>query len=310
MIRSEKQWKHLLINKNIKYILPEIKQTVSENRLKELIKKCDAWIIGDDLVTKEILTIGANHNLKCCVKWGIGTDNIDIETCKNLNIAFTNTPNQFGEEVSDVAIGFLINLTRQLHNINNDVKNGLWTKYSGESLSNKKACVIGFGDIGQSLSRKLLAFNINVFATDPMYYYKNNKIYNKKTNDIINLQVHLDELDKCLYDCNFIFICCPLNKNTRMLINKNEILLSKKGVIIINISRGNIVNEDDVYELLNTNYISSIGFDVFNKEPVYNNKLLNHKKSIFTSHNSSNTIEAVDKVNKKCINFIFNTLNL
>jgi D-3-phosphoglycerate dehydrogenase len=310
MIQSENRWKNLFIENNMEYDIPEFEQTLSVDRLLNIIDKYDAWIIGDDNACHDVIYKGSQNKLRICVKWGVGVDNVDIEACKKYNILFTNTPNSFGEEVSDIAVGFLINLTRQLHTINNDVKNGIWTKIQGMSLSGKKGCIVGFGDIGRNLARKLLAFNIETYVSDPNFHVKNGNLYNTLTDEIITMNVKHGDLNYCMKNADFIFVCCSLNKHTYKLINRDVILLANKNCIIINVSRGDVVDEADVKELLNEGFIDCIGFDVFNQEPVsVDNELLKHKKSMFSSHNSSNTKEAVDTVNNKCINFILSNVN-
>ena len=85
-----------------KYFVPKFKQVLSEDELINLVPLYDGWIIGDDEVTFKILNESVRGNLKALVKWGVGTDNIDFEACKKLNLPITNIPNAFGEEVSDI----------------------------------------------------------------------------------------------------------------------------------------------------------------------------------------------------------------
>ena len=250
------------------------------------------------------------------MKWGVGTDNVDFEACKQLNIPVTNIPGVFGEEVSDVAVGYLLCLSRKLHEIHNGNLNNNWLKPIGETLVDKKVCIIGLGDIGRCIARKLLAFKLNIWASDPMYLKKNNKIQSKHSQENnIDLfkdihDVNIDTIDNCLNEANFIIICCPLNKHTYHLINKEKILKCKKGVKIINVARGPIVKEKDIIELLETGFIDSVGFDVFEEEPLpIDNKLRNFQQNIFGSHNGSNTIEAVDKVSKVALEKVHNFLN-
>ena len=170
----------------------------------------------------------------CMCKMGVGVDNIDFDACKRLNIPITNIPNVFGEEVSDVAIGMLLNLTRKLHEIDAKTKLGEWYKPAGTSLSRKKVCLIGFGDIGRCTARKLLAFNLNVYVSDPGFEKAGNKIICKYNENIIvseQLQkVIITDLDDALNDADFIIITCALNKHTHHLINKDNILKAKKGI--------------------------------------------------------------------------------
>lgn len=295
MIKQISRYEDLLQQCNFKITIPEFQQVMTEDQLCEIIGDYDGWIIGDDPATKQVFEKGKKGKLKACVKWGVGTDNVDFDACKTLNIPISNTPQMFGEEVSDVAIGYLLCLSRRLHTIHNSVVNNEWIKPCGETLTGKKVCVIGFGDIGKCIVRKLQAFHVNIWVSDPLYIDKKTE-YN---------DIKIGGIDDCLQDANYVIICCPLNKNTFHLLNEEKILLCKKGVKIINVGRGPIICEKDVVALLENGFIDSVGFDVFEEEPLYpNNKLRNFKQNIFGTHNGSNTLEAVDKVSKTVLNIL------
>jgi D-3-phosphoglycerate dehydrogenase len=321
MINRIKVYSEILKNNNIKIDIPNFKQVLTEEELIELLPNYDGWIIGDDPATKKVLEAGKKGKLRACIKWGVGTDNVDFDACNELNIPVTNIPNVFGEEVSDVALGYLLCLTRKLHTIHNHNMKNEWFKPVGMSLSGKKVCLIGFGDIGCCIARKLLAFNLDVFVSDPAFKKSSNGniILNyghgpkygediSKYNDLKTVEIK--ELDECLDNADFIIVSCPLNKHTKGLINKINILKAKRGVIIINVARGPIVDENDVVELLEDGFIDSVGFDVFEQEPLpIKSGLRKFPQNIYGSHNGSNTIEAVDKTSIIAINKINEYLN-
>lgn len=314
MINRITEYKDLLEKYNLEIEIPYFKQIMSEYDLEKIIENYDGWIIGDDPTTEKIFELGKKGNLKAAVKWGVGTDNVNFDACKKLNIPITNIPNVFGEEVSDVAIGILLNLTRKLHEIDAKTKLGEWYKPAGISLSNKKVCLLGFGDIGRCTARKLLAFNLNVYVSDPGFEKINGKIICKYNENIIiseQLQnVIIRDLDNALKESDFIIITCALNKHTYHLINRENIMKTKKGVKIINVARGPIVNEDDIVELLREDYVSAVGFDVFPTEPLpKESKLRDFPQNFYGSHNGSNTIEAVDKTSIIAIDKINEYLN-
>ena len=300
MINNIHTYKPIFEKLNMKYHCPSFTQTMSENELIRLVPEYDGWIIGDDPATYSVFEAGVKKKLRACVKWGVGVDNVDFDACKKLGIPITNIPNVFGEEVSDVAIGMLLNLTRKLHEIDAKTKQGDWYKPAGTSLSGKKVCLIGFGDIGRCTARKLLAFNLNICVSDPGFEKAGNKIICKYNENIIvseQLQkVIITDIDDALNKCDFIIITCALNKHTHHLVNKDNILKAKKGVKIINVARGPVVKEADVVELLKDGFVSSVGFDVFEIEPLpKESKLRDFPQNFYGSHNGSNTIEGVDK---------------
>ena len=315
MINMIKNYDTLFKKFNLNYFCPKFSQTLTVEELVNLVPNYDGWIIGDDPAVRKVFEAGKQGKLKAAIKWGVGVDNVDFEACKELNIPITNIPNVFGEEVSDVAIGILLNLTRKLHDIDTETKKGNWFKPAGNSLTGKKVCLIGFGDIGRSTARKLLAFNLDVFVNDPGFEKINGEIICKYNKDIIvtNIlqNVNITNLDDALNESDFIVITCALNKFTKHLINKENILKSKKGVKIINVARGPVVKEDDVIELLENEFISALGSDVFEIEPLpADSKLRNFHQNFYGSHNGSNTIEAVDNTSHIAINQIAKFLNL
>ena len=289
MIKQISRYDDLLKEYNFNITVPKFEQVMTEEDLCKIIGQYDGWIIGDDPATKKVIEEGIKGKLKACVKWGVGTDNVDFEACKELNIPICNTPQMFGEEVSDVAIGYLLCLSRQLHTIHTSVINNSWVKPCGETLTGKKVCVIGFGDIGKCIVRKLQAFSVDIWVSDPLYIDKKSE-YN---------DINIDILVKCLENAAYVITCCPLNKHTFHLLNKEKIQLCQRGVKIINVGRGHVVCETDVIDLLESGFICSVGFDVFEEEPLsQGNKLRKFKQNIFGTHNGSNTLEAVDKVSK------------
>ena len=299
MIKQISRYEDLLNKYQFKITIPDFQQIMTEDELCKIIGEYDGWIIGDDPATKYVFECGVRGKLKACVKWGVGTDNVDFDACNELNISICNTPQMFGEEVSDVAIGYLLCLSRQLHIIHASVINNEWIKPCGETLTGKKVCVVGFGDIGKCIVRKLQAFNMDIFVSDPLYIDKQSE-YN---------DIKLGTLDNCLENSSYVITCCPLNQNTIHLINKEKILMCEKGVKIINVGRGPVIYEKDVCELLENGFISGVGFDVFEKEPLSKeNNLRKYKQNIFGSHNGSNTIEAVNKDSKLALNKLFGFL--
>lgn len=302
MIKQISRFEDLLNKYNFKITIPNFEQVMKEEDLCKIIGEYDGWIIGDDPATKKVFEAGIKGSLKACVKWGVGTDNVDFEACKELNIPICNTPQMFGEEVSDIAINYLLTLTRETHVVNKKVREGEWYKPAGRTLTGRKVALIGFGDIGRCLARKCLAFNLDVNVSDPGFYHDiDSKIKCKYNEELIipdNIQkVKIcDNLQEAVKGCDYIVVTCSLNKHTNKMIKKNIIKLANKGVIIINVARGPIVVEKDIIELLEEGFIKSVGFDVFEVEPLSTkSKLLNYEQNIYGSHNGSNTLDAVLK---------------
>jgi D-3-phosphoglycerate dehydrogenase len=287
---------HDLLNKNqLDYEIPDTFPIVTDKYLETNIGRFDGWIVGDDWVSSNILKAGSSGNLKALVKWGVGIDNIDINACKKLNLKFAHTPNMFGKEVADVAIGYLISLSRKLIEINNRVKNGDWPKLTGNSLQDKTVGLIGYGDIGQETAIRLNAMGMNIICWDPGI-----KSLNKSLNNAI-----LNDWPKGIEECDYIILTCSLNKNNKYILNKNIFKLTKPSLMIVNVSRGGLINEKDLLKALDSKQIASVALDVFESEPVrHDSPFLKMDSCIFGSHNSSNTIEGVIRASNLAINLL------
>jgi len=283
----------------IELIPAKVKQTLTEDELIRSLPEFDGWIIGDDPASEKVFESGANGLLKAAVKWGIGIDNVNFNSCKKLNISITNTPAMFGKEVADVSICYLHALARNIVEIDREVRKGNWIKPSGISVAGKTAAIIGFGDIGRNTAKRLLSSDMNIIVYDPFI--------NEET---IDDKVKLYQWPLGIELADFIIINCSLTSSSYHMINNETIKLMKKGVRIINVGRGPIIEESALIHNLNNEYIHSVALDVYENEPIsLNSPLLNNTRCILGSHNASNTKEAVIRTSKKAIKIISDFLN-
>ncbi|MDO4699760.1 MAG: phosphoglycerate dehydrogenase [Moraxella sp.] len=259
-------------------------QVLSEEELIEQLPLYDGWIIGDDPATYRVFSAAKNGKLTAAVKWGIGVDNVDFDACKKLAIPITNTPNMFGAEVADVAIGLLLGLARQTCYIDREIRtNFAWPKPIGMSVSGKKIGIVGFGDIGYNIAKRLMGFDVSVIAYDP------NVNGNKGLNYVSrkNWPEGLEKLD-------FLVFTCALNKYNYHMLNADILSTLKFGSRIINVARGSLIDESALIAALQNGHIAAAALDVFETEPLPKDSLLRSMpQCIFGSHNGSNTIEGV-----------------
>lgn len=297
MLKQIEEYRYLFEKKKIELVAPNVVQVMTEDELIVILPEMDGWIIGDDPATEKVFTAGVNGNLKAAVKWGVGVDNVDFDACKKLNIPIINTPGMFGNEVSDVAIGMMLNLTRKLHIIDAEVRKGNWVKPVGNSTVGKKVGIVGFGDIGKAIGRKLKAFDMDIVAYDP-------NAQDDYGISVKNFPEEIEELD-------YLFLACALNKSTYHLIDQDILSRLKKSVIIVNVSRGPLIDEDALISVLDQGKIGGAGLDVFEIEPLNtSSKLMEFDNCFFGSHNGSNTKEAVDKTSHKAINLLYGFLKV
>ena len=294
MQRSVTRYTDLFAAHSLEPVCPEMTQVLSEGELIEILPEYDGWIIGDDPATATVFAAGTEGKLRAAVKWGVGVDNVDFDGAKAAGLDISNTPGMFGNEVADVALGYVIALSRQLFAISDGVHRGDWPKPVGMSLSDKTAAVIGFGDIGQAVVRRLLVCGMNVNVYDPA-----------EVETDIDSQINRLAWPEQLGEADFVVLCCALNKATHHIMNAESIKSCKPGVRIVNISRGPLIDESALCDALSSGHVHSAGLEVFEQEPLpADSKLREFKACLFGSHNGSNTQEAVDRTSHLAIDLL------
>lgn len=269
----------------------KVVQTLSVPELKELVPQHDGWIIGDDPASREVFTAAKAGRLKAAVKWGIGVDNVDFAACKDLDIPITNTPNMFGGEVADIAVGYVIALARETFEIDRGVRTGQWPKPRGISLSGKTVALVGFGDIGKNTAKRLLAADMTVIAYDP---------YAKPTPELAAVQMAL--WPQRIDEADFIVINCALTESSHHMLNAEVLGRAKQGVRVVNVGRGPVIDEHALVAALQSGKVYSAALDVFEEEPLpMGSYLRTHPRCVFGSHNASNTADAVVRTSEIAI---------
>jgi D-3-phosphoglycerate dehydrogenase len=276
---------------------PRFTQSLTVPELLELVPQYEGWIIGDDPATAEVFAAGRAGRLQAAVKWGVGTDNVDFAGAKASGYEVKNTPGMFGEEVSDVALGYLLSLARDLHAIDRGVRCGAWPKPSGVSLNGKTVALAGFGNIGRATARKLLAFGLRVIAYDP--FFKPDPA----------LPVENAEWPERLGEADFVVLTCALTPSSRHMLNADTLAMLKPGTRIVNVGRGPLIHEAALVAALQSGHVHSAALDVFEEEPLpAGSPLRALEHCLFGSHNSSNTIEAVRRTSLTAIELLFKDL--
>ena len=262
-----------------------IKTPKVEKELINKIKDADGLIVVESQINENII-----NNLEKCkviLRTGVGFDVININAANKKNIAIVNVPDLWTREVANHAMALLLNLNRKISISQRDIQNHLWTPtlpYKVGSLYKETLWIIGLGRIGSETAKRAISFDLNVIAYDP---YQNEEYFNKRKVTKVNLE-------ELLIKSDYISLHCPLNKETSHIINKSTLSLMKKSALIINTSRGPVINEKDLIEALNDGEISGAGLDVLEKEPPdENNPLLNMNNAIVSPHSAHYSNESM-----------------
>jgi D-3-phosphoglycerate dehydrogenase len=284
-------------------VLPKIDgQQLDAAAMRSAIIGMDAVIAGDDQIDASVLEAGKASALKAVIKWGIGTDGIDKPKAKELGIPVFNTPGTFSNEVADLAMSLLLNVVRETHLMHQSIMGGGWLKVPGRSLVGMKAGIIGLGSIGLGIARRAVAFGMDVSGYDvrplPADVLSSQSV----------TQVGLDEL---FASSDVILIACDLTPANRHLLNADAFARMKTGAYIVNVSRGPLIDEAALCAALASGKIAGAGLDVFEVEPLpKESPLRGFKSCVFSTHNGSNTLEAVARVNQMTTDILFHALGL
>lgn len=282
--------------RGVELVPAQVTQTLSQDELVEILPGYDGWIIGDDPATRRVFEAGKAGRLRAAVKWGIGVDNVDFAACKDLGIPIINTPNMFGGEVADVAVGYVIGLARQLFLIDRGIRiDHAWPKPAGMSLAGKRVALVGFGDIGRSTAKRLVSFDMSVVAYDPGIEGNAGIAGVERA----SWPERIDEAD-------FIVFTCALNERNRHMLNKETLARTKRGVQVVNVARGPLIDEAALVTALHSGQVAAAALDVFETEPLpAASPLRDMPLCIFGSHNGSNTKDAVRRASHEAMDKLF-----
>jgi D-3-phosphoglycerate dehydrogenase / 2-oxoglutarate reductase len=293
------KYRDLLAQRGIAVETPAVAQQLSEDQLVEIIGRFDGVIAGDDEFTAKVLQKA--ERLKILIKWGIGVDAIDLKEAERLGIPVKNTPAMFGDEVADVTMGYVIMLARGLHQLDRGVRRGEWPKIQGMSLRGKTLGVIGLGDIGRAVCRRAAAFGMRVIGYDPVDVCE----------DAQAGGVGPVDLNTLVEASDVISLSCALTADNRHLLGGPEFARMKDGVLIVNAARGSLIDEKALAAALASGRVGGAALDVFENEPLPGDSPLRDFDScVFGTHNGSNTLEAVERVNDKTVEMLIDALGV
>ena len=270
-------------------------KTKTEELMSNIVDTDIVVIRSSTKINKDILQEA--NKLKIIARCGVGIDNIDIEEATNKEIYVTNSPNANIISVAELTIGLIISAARNIHTSNNSLKDKNWdrNKFLGTELYKKQLGLIGFGKAAREVAKRLTAFGMDIVFYDP---------YVEASEDEAN-KVELDEL---LKTSDVISIHVVKNEETKNMINDEKLNLIKKGGILVNTSRGGIVDEVALFQRSSDDVIFA-GLDVFSQEPPDINKTFSTSNIVTTPHLGASTQEAQLRAGLETVQNISDILN-
>ena len=285
-------------NFEIDYLRGPLKESV----LLPIIHKYDGVICGDDEYTDKVLSIGKNSKLKVLSKYGVGLDKIDLESARKLKIKVTNCPGVNQTSVAEHVLALLFCFEKNIHLQYNSVQQKSWNRMIGNEIQGKTIGIIGLGAVGKELAKKSIALGMKVIGYDI--------IENKEFTNKFNSFKFVNDIDYLFRNSDIISLHIPHNKMTDKIINREVIFNKfKKTPVLINTSRGKLIDTNSLIEGLNKDKISGYLSDVLEVEPITNSEpLIGLKNTIITPHVGSRTYQSVEKQALKSIKNLINNL--
>jgi D-3-phosphoglycerate dehydrogenase / 2-oxoglutarate reductase len=269
----------LLNEHKIEYTINPFNKKITEEELYSIIGEFDLLIAGTELITKKVLDNA--KKLKLISRVGVGLDGVNLNYARKKNIQVTYTPDAPVNAVAELTVGLMIDLLRNIHIANLNMHDGKWKRLFGRRLGEVTLGIIGVGRIGSTVLEIISAFSDkSILVNDINPNYKLNKKFN------IKWVTKEDILSKS----DLISIHVPLTKLTKNMIGKKELGFLNSNALLVNTSRGGIINEKDLAQVLINENIGGAAIDVFENEPYYGglNKLNN---CILTSHMGSMAVD-------------------
>ena len=271
--------------------------------LKKNIKNYEILILRSG-VKLDQETIKLASNLKLVIRAGSGTDNIDLQALKDKKIKFTRVPSVSSHSVAELGIGLTLSVLRKISLADSLLRKNIWAKkkMKGFEIKDKNIGFIGYGSITKSLIKILKNFKPKIFVNVENYSKQRQLILKRKKLNLVN---KVKEIISC---SDILYICVPLTKKTYNLINKKNLRFAKENLVIINISRGGVINENDLFKSLKKNKILGAGLDVFENEKK-RNKLFELDNTVLTPHIGGMTDEAQERIALIVVNKIKKYIN-
>ena len=263
----------------ISYLINPLGKKLTEDELCSLVGDCEVIVAGTEPITDKVMSKA--KNLKMISRVGIGLDSVDLMAAERRGVVVSYTPDAPAPAVAELTVGLMLTLLRSVQISNLEMHNGKWHRFFGRRLSEVTIGIIGVGRIGKLILQHLQGFgSLKILVNDTT------------PNDELNKKFNIKWVDKeTIYrQADIITIHTPLTSQTKNMVKKEQLLSMKSNAIVINTARGGIINEQDLFSVMQTGYLSGAAIDVFDFEP-YNGELRKIQRCILTAHMGSMSVD-------------------
>ncbi len=271
---------------------------MSRAELVDAVKTCDILV---PTITDKIdagLLGQAGENLKLIANFGAGIDHIDVETARQRGILVSNTPDVVTEDTADMAMALLMAVVRKIPQGLQAMQSGEWTGWSptaylGGRLGGRRLGILGMGRIGQAVARRASAFGMQI-------HYHNRRRLRPEIEDTLGA-TYWESLDQMVARMDILTINCPHTPSTFHLMNARRLRLLKPSAVIVNTSRGEVIDENALTRMLRANELAGAGLDVYEHGTDINPRLRELENVVLLPHMGSATLEGRIEMGEKVI---------
>ena len=269
---------------------------LTKKEVVELAKDCVGIVAGVEPLTKEVIDL--LPNLRCISRVGVGMDSVDLNYAKQKGIVVVNTPDGPTRSVAEMSLAMTFSLLRKIPQADANIKKGEWKKETGNLLFGKTIGIVGLGRIGKMLAEMYSKLGNTVIGFD---LFPDKDWANKNS-------IAIMELDELMQKADIISLHTPPKKDMTAIIGKDQLSKMKSSAFIINASRGGVVDETALYELLSDKKIAGAAIDVFSQEP-YNGPFTSLTNVVLTPHLGSYASEGKLQMEIDAVNNLIKSLN-
>lgn len=280
-------------------IVPEVQERMSEEQLLRVVHDIDGTICGDDAYTERVLAQAPR--LRVISKWGTGIDSIDSAACRQRGIAVCRTPNAFTIPVADTTLGYLLLFVRKLQEQTESMRAGEWHKAPLRTVGECTVGIIGLGDIGCEVAKRIAVFGAPILGCDPKAPPP--ELVRSAGIEMVNKETLLRKSD-------VVTLHCDLNTTSYRIIDGAALALMRPGAFLINTARGKLIEEAALIDALQKGPIAGAAMDVFEDEPLPLDSPLRKMRNVFlASHNSNSSPRAWEHVHTRTVNNLIEWLS-
>lgn len=271
-------------------------KTLTEDEIIELLDFDTIGIIaGTEKITKKVLE--SVDSLKVVSRYGIGVDNVDLDTAYERGILVKNTPEAPTQAVAELTVTLILNLLRKINIVDQQVRSGEWNPPVGNLLAGKTVGILGVGRIGKTVVRLLEPFEVHFLA------------YESNPDDafVVNHSITIVPLEDLLQASDIISLHMPMTEETKNILGSDQFKLMKQSAIVINTARGGLIDEEALVAAIEEKIIGGAAVDAYNEEP-YKGRLIEFSNVILTPHIGSLTEETRKRMEIETVENLLNSI--